>query len=63
MVEDQQAVLQMPFDQMVKLSFDNFMQAAQRFENTTADVGREGLKAFSDTYYYEYYLMKNLPEY
>ena len=63
MVEGQKTVLQMPFDQMIKLSFDNFMNAAQRFENTTAEYGREGLKAFNDTYYYDYYLMKNLPEY
>lgn len=63
MVQEQQTVLQMPFDQMIKLSFDNFMNAAQRFEGATPEVGREGLKAFSDTYYYDYYLMKNLPEY
>ena len=63
MVQEQQTVLQMPFDQMIKLSFDNFMNAAQRYEGATPEVGREGLKAFSDTYYYDYYLMKNLPEY
>jgi hypothetical protein len=63
MLEERPGINQMPFDQSVKLSFDSFMQAAERYENATVDVGREGLKAFSDTYYYDYYLMRELPEY
>jgi hypothetical protein len=27
------------------------------------EYAREGLKAYSNTYYYDYYLMRNLPEY
>ena len=54
---------QMPFDQSVKQSFDSFMQAAERFDDTDVEYAREGLKAFCHTYYYDYYLMRELPEY
>ena len=47
----------------MKQSFDSFMRAAEAYENTEVNYGREGLKAFSDTYYYDYYLMRELPEY
>ena len=63
MVEGREDINQMPFDQTVKMSFDSFMQAAQHFESAKVDVGREGLKSFNDTYYYDYYLMRGLPEY
>ena len=54
---------QMPFDQSVKQSFESFMQAAERFDDTDVEYAREGLKAFCHTYYYDYYLMRELPEY
>ena len=54
---------QMPIDQSVKQSFDNFMNAAQNYNHMEADVVREGMKGFNDTYYYDYYLMRDLPEY
>ena len=54
---------QMPFDQNVKQSFDSFMQAAERFDDTDIEYAREGLKAFCHTFYYDYYLMNELPEY
>ena len=54
---------QMPFDQSVKQSFESFMQAAERFDDTEVEYAREGLKAFCHTYYYDYYLMRELPEY
>jgi len=63
MLEGRDIVNQMPFDQSVKQSFDSFMRAAEAYENTEVNYGREGLKAFSDTYYYDYYLMRELPEY
>ena len=63
MLEGREIVNQMPFDQSVKQSFDDFMRAAEAYENTDVNYGREGLKAFSDTYYYDYYLMSDLPEY
>lgn len=54
---------QMPFDQSVKQSFESFMQAAERFDDTDVEYAREGLKAFCHTYYYDYHLMRELPEY
>lgn len=54
---------QMPFDQSVKQSFESFMQAAERFDDTDVEYAREGLKTFCHTYYYDYYLMRELPEY
>ena len=61
-LEERPQIDQMPIDQMVKMSFDSFMQTAEHYDNMEADVVREGMKAFSDTYYYDFYLMKNLPE-
>jgi hypothetical protein len=48
---------------MVKQSFENFMQAAAQYNHMEADIVREGMKAYNDTYYYDYYLMRDLPEY
>ena len=53
----------LPIDQSVKQSFDYFMQTAEHYDNMEAGFVREGMKAFSDTYYYDYYLMRDLPEY
>jgi hypothetical protein len=39
------------------------MQAAAHYNHMEAGYVREGMKAFSDTYYYDYYLMRELPEY
>ena len=63
MLEDLPIVDQMPIDQSVKQSFDSFMQLAERFDNTEAKYAREGMKAFCHTYYYDYYLMRDLPQY
>ena len=54
----------MPFDESVKSSFESFMTAASNYDNQTVEVCREGLyPLFGDTYYYDYYMMKKLPEY
>ena len=65
MLEGRQDVNQMPFDQSVKKSFDDFMSYAQaNFDNQEVDVVREGLYPFfGDTYYFDYYTMSQLPEY
>ena len=47
----------------MKDSYNSFAEAASRFDDIDIDVAREGLKAFSNTYYYDYYLMSQLPEY
>lgn len=62
-LEGREMIDQMPIDQSVKQSFDNFMNAAQHYNHMEADVVREGMKGFNDTYYYDYYLMRDLPEY
>ena len=62
-LEGREMIDQMPIDQSVRQSFESFMQTAERYDNMEADVVREGMKAFSDTYYYDYYLMRDLPEY
>ena len=62
-LEDRPQIDQIPIDPMVKQSFENFMGAAQNYNHMEADIVREGMKAYSDTYYYDYYLMRNLPEY
>ena len=62
-LEGREMIDQMPIDQSVKQSFENFMNAAQHYNHMEADVVREGMKGFNDTYYYDYYLMRDLPEY
>ena len=62
-LEDREMIDRMPIDQSVKQSFDNFMNAAQHYNHMEADYVREGMKGFNDTYYYDYYLMRELPEY
>ena len=63
-LEDNPEIETMPFDESVKSSFESFMTAASNYDNQTVEVCREGLyPLFGDTYYYDYYMMKNLPEY
>ena len=63
-LEDNPEIETMPFDDSVKSSFESFMTAASNYDNQTVEVCREGLyPLFGDTYYYDYYMMKNLPEY
>jgi membrane protein YdbS with pleckstrin-like domain len=58
------AVDNMPFDESVKSSFESFMTAASNYDNQTVEVCRAGLyPLFGETYFYDYYMMKNLPEY
>lgn len=63
-LEDNPEIETMPFDESVKSSFESFMTAASNYDNQTVEVCREGLyPLFGDTYYYDYYMMKELPEY
>ena len=63
MIQGMKNLDQLPFDQSVKQSFDSFSQAAERYNDMDVEYAREGLKAFRHTYYYDYYLMRELPEY
>ena len=54
----------LPFDQGIKDTFEHFMKAAVEYDNMDVKVGRQGLYPFfGETYYYDYYMMKNLPKY
>ena len=54
----------MPIDANVKEGFNRFMQFAQQYEGADVEVAREGLfPQFGHTYYYDYYMMRQLPEY
>ena len=63
-LEDRKDLDRMPFDKGVKDTFERFMTSASNYENKRVEEGREGLYPFyGETYYYDYYMMKNLPEY
>ena len=63
MIEGRKVTDRMPFDESVKQSFNNFAMAAERYDNVDVDVARQALYAFRHTYFYDYYLMRQLPEY
>ena len=53
-----------PFDQRVRDSFASFMQVASKYEDQDMEPVREALyPLFGTTYYYDFYLMSNLPQY
>ena len=55
---------QMPFEKGIKDTFDRFMSFAQKYEGQDVEAGRQGLYPFfGETYYYDYYMMRRLPEY
>ncbi len=58
--EERKDIDRMPFDKNIKEGFDRFMQAAQQYDGADADVAKKALSFFSDTYYYDYFLMPNL---
>jgi hypothetical protein len=58
--EERPDIGRMPFDQGIKESFDRFMEAASPYEGSEPDVAKHALMFFSDTYYYDYFLMPNL---
>jgi hypothetical protein len=54
----------LPFDKGIKDTFERFMKAAVKYNNKEVKEGRKGLYPFfGETYYYDYYMMKKLPEY
>jgi hypothetical protein len=62
-LEGRQDIDSQPFSAEVKNQFERFMQYASRYENADVEVARKSLQFFSNTYYYDYYLMSQLPEY
>ena len=63
MIEGREGTDRMPFDESVKQSFNNFAMAAERYDNADVEVARKALQAYRHTYFYDYYLMRQLPEY
>jgi hypothetical protein len=63
MIEGREGVDRMPFDDSIRQSFNSFAMAAERYDNADVDVARSALQAFRHTYFYDYYLMRQLPEY
>ena len=63
-ITEQVDVDRMPFDASIKDSFERFMSSASNYDNQEVEVCRQGLYPFyGETYYYDYFMMKNLPEY
>lgn len=63
-LEDRKDLDRMPFDKGIKDTFERFMKSAVKYDNKDVKLGREGLYPFfGETYYYDYYMMKKLPEY
>ncbi len=53
-----------PFDDSVKESYRLFREVTPRYQNMEVDAVRKALAPqFGHTYYYDYYLMNNLPQY
>ena len=51
----------LPFDKSVKKTYIAFMKELAKYDNQSANIGRTALYPFyGNTYYYEYYFMKNL---
>ena len=63
-IEDRKDIERGPFDKGVKDTFERFMKSAVKYNNKEVKEGRQGLYPFfGETYYYDYYMMRNLPEY
>ena len=64
MIEGRKDLDRMPFDAVVKDTFERFAQSLSKYDGQDVRVAREELYIFfGDTYYYDYYTMRNLPEY
>ena len=63
-LEERPDLDKMPFSQGVKDSFDKFFQFFGQYEGVdAAEVRQQTGLPYSNTFYYNYYIMANLPEY
>jgi len=63
-VEEERPVENYPISQFVKDNYDRFGQTLAPYDGLPIEEGRKALEpSFGDTYFYNYYLMSNLPEY
>ena len=55
---------QMPFDPGVKVTYEQFSQDATKYDGRDIEEAREILyPLYGNTYFYDYYLMADLPQY
>ena len=63
-IEERAELDQMPFDAGVKDTYERFATSATNYDGEDVRVAREALYPFyGQTYYYDYYMMSQLPEY
>ena len=63
-IENRPDLNQLPISQGVKDSFEKFAQTLSQYEGMEIDDVREQMGTLhNDTFFYDYYLMSNLPEY
>ena len=64
MEEGRTDVASLPFDGVIKESFERFATTLSNYDGLDVEIPRKELYPFfGDTYYYDYYTMSNLPEY
>ena len=64
MEDDRTDVSRLPFDAIIKDSFERFATSLSNYDGLDVEIARKELYPFfGDTYYYDYYTMSNLPEY
>jgi len=64
MIEGRKDLDRMPFDAVVKDTFERFATSLSNYDGLDVEIARKELYPFfGDTYYYDYYTMRNLPEY
>lgn len=63
-MEGREDLSSFPYDTGIKASFERFATAMSDYDQQEVSVARQALSPlFSDTYYFNYYTMSNLPEY
>lgn len=63
-IEERKDVEKWPFDESVKKQFKRFVEITPRYNKMEVGVIRKALEPeFGHTYYFDYYLMNNLPQY
>lgn len=63
-LQDKENLDSFPFDKGIKRSFEDFMSYAMNYDDQEVEIVRQALyPTYGQTYYYEYYTMRQLPEY
>ena len=63
-LEGRKELYKIPFDEGIKETFERFMTSAPKYNNVDVKEAYPALYPFfGETYYFDYYIMKQLPEY